>query len=118
MATGFLSMRLAIPSYIVPFLFVLSPTMILIGPVGEVLLSVITGLIGCFFLANGITGYIYFIGKIKLIHRLSATSTGLFFLYPHYVADICGLVLVIITVGLLKLVPPERKVKLGIHYQR
>ena len=44
MKTGFLSMRLGSAKYIVPFLFVLNPAMILDGTVGEIVPTVISGL--------------------------------------------------------------------------
>src|SRR5262245_19440609 len=59
MKTGWESMRLAILAYIVPFIFALSPTLLLIGHWSEVTLSIITALIGAILLGVGLVGYLF-----------------------------------------------------------
>ena len=56
---GWAAVRLGILAYIVPFLFVFSPTLLLIGPWPEVALSVITAVIGTFLLGVGLVGYLF-----------------------------------------------------------
>jgi TRAP transporter 4TM/12TM fusion protein len=59
MKTGWESMRLAILAYIVPFIFALSPTLLLIGHWYEVTLSIITAIIGAALLGVGLVGYLF-----------------------------------------------------------
>src|SRR5262245_42386545 len=59
MKTGWESMRLAILAYIVPFIFALSPTLLLIGHWTEVTLSIITAVIGATLLGIGLVGYLF-----------------------------------------------------------
>jgi TRAP transporter 4TM/12TM fusion protein len=59
MKTGWESMRLAILAYIVPFIFALSPTLLLIGHWSEVTLSIITAVIGAALLGVGLVGYLF-----------------------------------------------------------
>ena len=59
MKTGWESMRLAILAYIVPFIFALSPTLLLIGHWTEVTLSIITAVIGATLLGVGLVGYLF-----------------------------------------------------------
>lgn len=91
MSTAFLSMRLGSAKYILPFLFVISPSMILIGPGGQIALSVTTALIGCVFLASSLEGYLYFYGKVSAFMRMIIFSSGFLLLYPNWIADIIGI---------------------------
>jgi TRAP-type uncharacterized transport system fused permease subunit len=52
-------MKLCSIAYIVPFLFVFSPSLLLIGHWYEVVLSVVTAIIGSILLGVGIVGYLF-----------------------------------------------------------
>ncbi|MBW1911666.1 MAG: TRAP transporter fused permease subunit [Deltaproteobacteria bacterium] len=60
--TGGNAVRFGAGFYIIPFAFVLSPALLLIGTVGEIVIAVITALAGGIFIASGLWGY----GLIKL----------------------------------------------------
>ena len=55
--TGWHAMRLCAIAYVVPFLFVFSPALLLIGHWYEVALSVATAIVGAVLLGVGIVGY-------------------------------------------------------------
>jgi TRAP-type uncharacterized transport system fused permease subunit len=57
--TGWEAMRLCSIAYVVPFLFVFSPSLLLIGHWHEVVLSVITAIVGSILLGVGIVGYLF-----------------------------------------------------------
>jgi len=57
--TGWEAMRLCSIAYIVPFLFVFSPSLLLIGHWHEVVLSVTTAIVGSILLGVGIVGYLF-----------------------------------------------------------
>jgi TRAP-type uncharacterized transport system fused permease subunit len=59
MKTGWECMRLGVLAYIVPFVFALSPALLLIGPWPSVTLTVITALIGTILLGVGLVGYLF-----------------------------------------------------------
>jgi TRAP-type uncharacterized transport system fused permease subunit len=110
MSTALLSMRLGSAKYILPFLFVLNPSMILNGPLGDVLLAVATALIGCTLLAAALEGYLYYHGKLSILSRVIIFAAGFLLLYPAWNADIFGfavLVLFVITakIGVLRAAP-------------
>ncbi|MFH1954684.1 MAG: TRAP transporter permease [Pseudomonadota bacterium] len=102
MSTAFLSMRLGSAKYILPFLFVLNPAMILIGPWNEVLLAVVTAIIGCILLASALEGYLYLFGRLSFFPRTVIFASGFLFLYPDWLADISGLGVLILFILLLK----------------
>ena len=75
--TGWEGMRLCAIAYVVPFLFVFSPSLLLIGHWWEVALSVITAIIGAILLGVALVGYLFRpVGVIKRILFLFA-ATGL-----------------------------------------
>jgi TRAP transporter 4TM/12TM fusion protein len=59
MRTGWECMRLAALAYIVPFIFALSPTLLLFGSWELVTLTVITALLGTVLLGVGLVGYLF-----------------------------------------------------------
>jgi TRAP transporter 4TM/12TM fusion protein len=75
--TGWHAMRLCAIAYIVPFLFVFSPALLLVGQWYEVVLSVVTAIIGAILLGVGIVGYLFRpIGLVKRAFFL-VSATGL-----------------------------------------
>jgi TRAP transporter 4TM/12TM fusion protein len=59
MRTGFAAMRLAIVAYVVPFLFVFSPALLMQGPAWIIVMEVATAIIGTFALGIGLSGYFF-----------------------------------------------------------
>jgi TRAP-type uncharacterized transport system fused permease subunit len=57
MATGFVAMKFGWTAYFVPFLFVFSPTLILIGDPKDIAINVTTAIIGTFFASLAVIGY-------------------------------------------------------------
>jgi TRAP transporter 4TM/12TM fusion protein len=80
MKIGLTSMRLGIMSYIVPFLFVFSPAMLLIGSPIVIFLSVFTAVVGVGFLSVALTGFLF--QPISKLRRLVMTVGALGMLIP------------------------------------
>jgi TRAP-type uncharacterized transport system fused permease subunit len=57
--TGWTAMRLGIAAYIVPFIFALHPPLILMGTIKEILIALITAVIGIILLGAGCAGYLF-----------------------------------------------------------
>ena len=55
--TGFLAFRLGIPGFILPYMFVYNPALILKGPLGEVALATVSAAIGAVALGAALQGY-------------------------------------------------------------
>jgi TRAP transporter 4TM/12TM fusion protein len=71
---AFQAMLLGIGTYIVPFIFVYQPALLLIGTPLEIVIVVGTSLIGIVSIAAGITGYI--IGNLNWIQRALLIAGG------------------------------------------
>ncbi|MBU1277154.1 MAG: TRAP transporter fused permease subunit [Proteobacteria bacterium] len=113
MRTGFLSMRLGSAKYIVPFLFVLNPAMILHGTPGEVIITVISALVGCIILAGSLEGYLYGFGKLPWMYRGLFFCTAFLFLVPHLPTDLAGIGVLIALYFLAKFGPFKLDRSLG-----
>jgi TRAP-type uncharacterized transport system fused permease subunit len=73
--TGWEAMRLCTIAYVVPFSFVFSPSLLLIGHWYEVALSVVTAIIGAILLGVGIVGHLFRpVGAVKRVGFLLAAA--------------------------------------------
>lgn len=94
MKTAFTASRLAIAAFIVPYMFCLSPALLMIDTTAvEVALISITAIIGIFALASGLEGYCF--TDMNKIIRILVVIGGLLLIYPGIVTDGIGFVLVI-----------------------
>ncbi len=70
MRTGLVAMRLGSVIYIIPFLFVLSPALLLKGDFLNVTVSVSTAIVGVVLIASSLQGYLVFVGSLTRHPRL------------------------------------------------
>jgi len=80
MRTGIEAVRFGWSAFIVPFLFVLSPTLLLIGPPGAVALAVVTAVLGIWLVSIAVAGY--FMRPIGAPIRVLFALSGLLALIP------------------------------------
>jgi TRAP-type uncharacterized transport system fused permease subunit len=105
--TGWEAMRLCSIAYIVPFLFVFSPSLLLYGHWYIVTLSVVTAVIGSILLGVGLVGYLFRpIGAVKRLLFVVAAVALLIPVLPtgEYVeltwaTNVFGLALAIVMIG-------------------
>ncbi len=94
MKTAFTASRLAIAAFIVPYMFCLSPALLMIDTTAvEVALISVTAIIGIFGLASGLEGYCF--TDMNKIIRILIVIGGLLLIYPGIATDGIGFVLVI-----------------------
>ncbi|WP_399628446.1 TRAP transporter permease [Sporosarcina sp. SG10008] len=90
--TGVVSAKLAVAAFIIPYMFVFNPAMLMMGAsVPEILWVVFTAIIGMIAIGAGMIGFWY--RKCNWIERLFALATGMLLIYPETITDIIGLVL-------------------------
>jgi TRAP transporter 4TM/12TM fusion protein len=90
--TGLYAMRLGSILFILPFLFVLNPSLILQGPAGWILWATATALLAIWLLASALEGYLYRIGPIGWPSRAVLLLGGAVLIYPEPISDLVGLV--------------------------
>lgn len=77
---GFNAVPFAAIAFLVPFIFVYSPQLILVGTASDIVVSAITAVLGCYFLSAGIRGY--FMRRLNIFYRVVCAAAGIFLLLP------------------------------------
>jgi TRAP transporter 4TM/12TM fusion protein len=80
MQTGWEACRFGWSAFVVPFLFVLSPTLLLIGPAPDVALALVTATLGIWLVSIGTIGY--FLRPMGTGLRIAFGASGLLALIP------------------------------------
>lgn len=101
MATAWQAMRLGAVLFIVPFMFVYSPELLMIGSWPEIGLAVTRAGIGIFCLAAGLQGWLRC--RATVLDRALLVTAGFLFVVPNLVAGAGGLILLALTWGLQSL---------------
>jgi TRAP transporter 4TM/12TM fusion protein len=86
--TGWEASRLGIVGYIVPFIFVYQPALLLRGTAGEVLTAAGTSIVGTVALAGAMAGY--FFGLASWWQRVLLGLGSLTLIYPGWTTDLIG----------------------------
>lgn len=95
--TSLTSMKLGSVKYFIPFFFAFNPSLIAQGSFGEILISLVTAILGVFILASGLEGYMVGIGIVNsIIGKVALTIIGLLFLYPGSLTDLIAVIATII----------------------
>lgn len=100
MKTGVNATRLAIAGFIIPFIFAMSPDMLLINTTWyEVALITITSIIGMYGVTFGLSGFSAYESHggnrtIGIFLRIISIAGGLLLIYPGVLTDVIGVVLV------------------------
>ena len=89
------ALRLGATGYIIPFMFVFGPSLLLIGSGMEVVQTSITAIIGVICLASGLSGYLF--TPTSIWERLSLLTAALVLIKPGLETDIIGAVLIMFT---------------------
>mgnify|MGYP003625522081 CR=1 FL=1 len=94
--TGLYAMRLGGILFVLPFLFVINPSLILQGELGPILLSTVTAVTAIWLLASATEGYLYKVGVLSLAQRLVALLAGAALIYPEKISDLVGVCLLLL----------------------
>lgn len=92
MKTGFQAMRLGIVVYIVPFIVLFNPALLIVGGTfGESILVFITAIIGVVLLAAGVEGCLF--TDTNWVQRALLIVAGLLMIVPGWISDVAGIAL-------------------------
>ncbi len=88
---GWESMRIAAPTYIVPFMFVFEPSLLMMGDPITIFTSSVSATIGIVCFAAGLQGYLT--REARPWERVVLIAAALMLIKPGYVSDLVGLAL-------------------------
>jgi TRAP transporter 4TM/12TM fusion protein len=80
MATGWAAVKFGWSAYVIPVLFVFSPTLILVGAPLDIAVAIVTAVVGVWLISAGLAGY--FIGRLGPAMRILFAGFGLLALIP------------------------------------
>ncbi|HEX8009392.1 MAG TPA: TRAP transporter permease [Casimicrobiaceae bacterium] len=90
-SAGWQSVRIAAPTYIVPFMFVYEPSIMMIGDWITIVTSTVSALVGVACLAAGMQGYLLRVARPW--ERVVLVSAAFLLIKPGYISDAIGLAL-------------------------
>ena len=107
MKTGYLSLKLALAGFIVPFMFIYNPAMLMIDPTGlavtakefplppvmDIVIAVVTSVVGVIGLSAALEGY--FKGTMNSITRIILAIGALLLIYPGLITGLIGGVIIL-----------------------
>ncbi len=89
--TGVYSAKLAIAAFIIPYIIVFSPAILMVDvTVLQIIWIMLTAVLGMISIGAGVIGYWY--RPLKWFERLILLAAGLAMIYPESISDISGLV--------------------------
>ncbi|OLR64847.1 TRAP transporter permease [Peptoniphilus porci] len=99
MKTGFQAFKLAIGAFIIPYIFVINPHLIMVDsvvgttvnwlPITAAIPTIVTALIGTFCLAGTVEAYLF--GKLRIWQRVILLLAAFALLDPKLLTDVIGL---------------------------
>lgn len=114
MKTGFISLRLALAGFIVPYMFVYNPDMLLIDVEGlsvtakefplpgimDIVTVIVTSFLGVLSLSSALEGYLF--KHVPIWQRILFAAAGLMLIFPEMITDIAGVALFVVLAFLNK----------------
>lgn len=98
--TGLEAMRIGATGFIIPFMFVYGPSLLMIGSTTTIVTTIISSCIGVVALSAGLMGW--FLKKATWLERLLLVAGALLLIKPGLYTDAIGLVLLVIVILMQK----------------
>jgi len=104
--SGWAAVRVGAAGYIVPFMFIFEPSLLMIGEWPGILLSTITAIIGVICLAGGLFGYFW--RDVRAWERVFLIAAAVMLIKPGLITDAIGLgLLFVVLVNQIALSPAK-----------
>lgn len=101
--TSWTALRLALPGFIIPFLLVYNPELLLNNPtgninIGELIVTIVISLVGIYALVVGMGNYL--LVKLNIIERILFIAFAIMLIFPEMITSIIGIIGVILLIGM------------------
>ena len=103
--SGVAAVKLAATGYVIPFMFVYGPSLMLIGEPLEVVTTTITATIGVICLASSLHGYL--LRQALMYERLLLFAASMTLIAPGLATDMAGLAMLGVAVASQRMLKPE-----------
>ena len=108
MKTGFIASRLGLVAFLLPYMFIYGPAILMVGSPVNIIMATISGMIGVFALGIGLQGY--FLQTVALWQRVILFAAAVLLVKPGLTTDTIGFSLVSLVL-ITHIVPRWRRVK-------
>jgi TRAP-type uncharacterized transport system fused permease subunit len=102
--TGIAALKLGATGYIIPFMFVFGPSLLMIGSWDTIVLTAITAIVGVIALAASLHGY--FLRPTRLLERILLFAAAMVLIKPGIGSDLIGLGAMVLAVVSQKVIKP------------
>ncbi|MCG7335806.1 TRAP transporter permease [Sporosarcina sp. ACRSM] len=92
MRVSLVSCRLALVAFIVPFMFVYGPALILVGSISTIIFAAVTALIGVYAIGISLEGY--FLSRVNIVNRIILFAGAILLINTAWLSSLIGFVLV------------------------
>ncbi len=108
MRTGFYAMRLGGILFILPFIFVYDPALIMVGSWTGILKSVAFSLIAIWAMTAALEGWLYGGGRLGPVLRIAMGIAGILVLLPELYTSLAGFALILLVNAIVHFSPAKR----------
>ena len=98
MDTSWAAVKLGMTGYIIPFMFVFGPSLLLMGEWPDVLQAAVTATVGVMCLAGALHGYFFF-GPTRAWERVALIVAAFVLIKPGLASDLVGLAIIAVTIA-------------------
>lgn len=105
--TGWEAIKLAATGFVIPFIFCISPELLLIGNSFDIAIGIITALIGSVVFAVAINGW--FFKMLNKLYRLILGVAALMLFVANPLLSVIGLVISLVTLGFIFITEKKQK---------
>lgn len=95
--TSWAAVKLGLTGYVIPFMFVFGPSLLLIGDWSTIVLTVITATVGVICLAGALHNYFFF-GPTGILERILLLAAALTLIKPGVLTDVIGAAMIALVV--------------------
>ena len=103
METGFRAMRLGLPLFVLPFIFVYDPALIMEGTAINIVERIFLTTVAIWAVTSAFESWIYKVGRIGVVSRIAFAAGGVLIIVPELLTSIAGAIVlgVVIAVNLM-----------------
>ncbi|MDO5537720.1 MAG: TRAP transporter large permease subunit, partial [Desulfovibrionaceae bacterium] len=97
-STGVQAVKLSIAAYLVPFVFMYRPGLLMSGSLFDIVYATVVTGVGVLCVASALEGYLH--GPVRsMLYRLLLGAAGIVFIWPAFWSDIAGFVIFALVLG-------------------
>jgi TRAP transporter 4TM/12TM fusion protein len=106
---GITASRLGGVIYLLPFIFVFNPALILQAGLGEVLQAVASAALGVILIGSSFEGYLVFVGSLPWPFRIAFFLAGVTLCVPEWKTDLLGIGIGLVALLIARTLTPSKK---------